>query len=229
MFNNGTKIFSISIIIATLITASMIAFPVYHTAEAGRAYSAGCAYLNEPARDMLWAGGQVYMEMWQGETITIHADYPISDLNPALEPTAIYLTFMGHRVATASFPGTITFAIPDTGMTLLNYDINTPNNVTWTISCGSSLAGSDMVTLPAGSVVGTFVATTPLYYLPAADALSDSVMTVGQSLWVTGLSADGLFYQVILSGQFLWAPVETMGPNYDDVWNGTPLPTQVVD
>lgn len=89
--------------------------------------------------------------------------------------------------------------------------------------------GPDMVALPDGSVVGTFTTTTELYYAPNTDAATDTVMEIGKSLWVTGMDASGQFYQVVLSGKFLWVPVGTIGPTYDDVWNGAPLPTTMVN
>jgi hypothetical protein len=84
--------------------------------------------------------------------------------------------------------------------------------------------GPDMVNLPAGSVVGTFTETTPLFFAPEAGAVTDAVMEIGQSLWVVKLDESGLFYEVVLSGQFLYVPIGTIGPTYDDVWHGTPLP-----
>lgn len=89
--------------------------------------------------------------------------------------------------------------------------------------------GPDMVPIPDSAVVGKFLAWTPLYYLPHLDAPTDYNMEPGQSLWVFGVDASGQFYQVLLSGKLIWAPVESMGPNYDAVWNGTPLPTTVVE
>jgi hypothetical protein len=88
--------------------------------------------------------------------------------------------------------------------------------------------GPDMINLPAWAVVGTFTQTTLLYYDPAQGATSDSTMDVGQSLWVLGLDETGAFYEVVLSGQYLWVPVGTIGPTYSDPWNGRPLPTEVV-
>ena len=82
--------------------------------------------------------------------------------------------------------------------------------------------------LPEWAVVGTFTQTTLLYYYPAQDAVSHSTMDVGQSLWVLGLDETGAFYQVVLSGLYLWVPVGTIGPTYGDPWYGHPLPTEVV-
>jgi len=89
--------------------------------------------------------------------------------------------------------------------------------------------GPDMVDIPAHAVVGTFVANAPLLFSPDANAATDNMMTIGQTLWVLGVDGSGQYYQVLLSGGEYWVPVGSMGPNFDDVWNGTPLPTVVVD
>ncbi len=98
-------------------------------------------------------------------------------------------------------------------------------NVDFSGESSVSVMGPDMITLPPGSVVGTFTITTPLYFAPENGAEADEVIEMGKSLWVTKLDPTGQFYQVALSGQFLWVPVGTIGPTYDDVWYGTPLPT----
>ena len=92
-----------------------------------------------------------------------------------------------------------------------------------------TIPGPDDVAMPAGSVVGAFVATTPLYRAPQADATTTYVMDAGKTLWVLGVDASGMYYKVILAGGYYWVPVSTMGPNYDAVWNGTPLPVTVVN
>ena len=92
------------------------------------------------------------------------------------------------------------------------------------------LPGPDQVPIPEGSVVGAFVATTPIYFAPEADAVVPSiVMEAGKTAWVYGVDASGQYYRVMLAGKLFWVPVSTMGPNYDAVWNGTPLPTTVVN
>jgi hypothetical protein len=90
------------------------------------------------------------------------------------------------------------------------------------------LPGPDMVPIPATAVVGSFVSTTPIYFAPQLDAGTDIVMEAGKTAWVYGVDTSGAFYRVMLSGKFFWVPVSTMGPNYDDVWQGRPLPTEVV-
>lgn len=89
--------------------------------------------------------------------------------------------------------------------------------------------GPDMVYIPDTAVVGSFVATTPVHYAPLSDAVSTTVMEAGKTAWVYGVDESGEFYKVMLAGKFFWVPVATMGPNYDSVWNGRPLPTVVVN
>ncbi len=89
--------------------------------------------------------------------------------------------------------------------------------------------GPDMVAIPDTAVVGTFTTSTPLYFQPEASSASTYSMRAGQSLWVFGLDESGEFYQVLLSGRIYWIPVDTMGPDFDAVWQGHPLPTNIVE
>ncbi len=102
---------------------------------------------------------------------------------------------------------------------------------TTSTTCSSAASGNgrDMVEIPAGAVVGTFTDWTPLYYMSHPDAPSNFQMQPGQSLWVVGIDESGAFYKVLLSGDWYWVPAANIGPTYDDVWHGTPLPTTVVE
>lgn len=85
--------------------------------------------------------------------------------------------------------------------------------------------------LPAGSVVGSLLIPTRTYWAPQLDAATDVILGVtpsSKSYWVLGQDASQAFYKIALACNYLWVPVATMGPNYDAVWNGTPLPTRVV-
>jgi hypothetical protein len=95
-------------------------------------------------------------------------------------------------------------------------------------SADPSRPGRDMVAMPAWAVVGSFVTDTPLYYAPQEGAATDLIIEAGKTLWVTGRSPGGDFYQVVLSGRHLWVPVESIGANFDAVWQGMPLPTQTI-
>ena len=90
-------------------------------------------------------------------------------------------------------------------------------------------SGPDMGDLPLGSVVGSVLATGHAHWAPRADAVSDDVVIeANKTLWVVGIDEAGSYYKVMLSGRYFWLPVAVMGPNFDEVWNGTPLPTTVV-
>jgi len=92
----------------------------------------------------------------------------------------------------------------------------------------AAVPGPDLVPIPTAAVVGAFVVNTPIYWAPRADAATTTVMVAGKTAWVYGVDASGAYYKVMLSGKFFWVPVSTMGPNYDAVWQGRPLPTGVV-
>lgn len=91
------------------------------------------------------------------------------------------------------------------------------------------IPGPDMVPIPDNAVVGAVLTDTPVYYAPHPDAATGIIIEAGKTLWVYGMDASGDFYKVMLSGKLFWLPVETMGPNYDSVWNGWPLPTDIVE
>lgn len=91
----------------------------------------------------------------------------------------------------------------------------------------SSVNGPDMVNL-SGAVVGTFVTSTPVYFMPQAGAAGSEMIDAGKTAYVFGVDSSKQFYEVELGGAFFWVPVKTMGPDYDNVWHGMPLPTNVV-
>jgi len=89
--------------------------------------------------------------------------------------------------------------------------------------------GPDMIPLPPTAVVGAFVVSTPIYFAPRADAVTTIIMEAGKTVWVFGLDESGQYYKAAISGQYFWVPRHTLGPNYDEVWLGRPLPTITVE
>lgn len=89
--------------------------------------------------------------------------------------------------------------------------------------------GCDMQPIPATAVGGSFVADAPLYYMPGDLVEPATSIAAGNTAWVLGKDASGQYYKILWSCDQLWVPVSSMGPNYDAVWNGTPLPTGVVE
>jgi len=92
------------------------------------------------------------------------------------------------------------------------------------------LAGCDvLLPIPATAVGGAFVADAPVYWKPGE--LTNPLVTIkaGNTARVIGQDASGQYYKIIWVCDFVWVPKATMGPNYDAVWNGAPLPTNVVE
>ncbi len=90
------------------------------------------------------------------------------------------------------------------------------------------------IDIPAGSVVGAFLADTPLYWTPEEGGTSGEyhighTAKVPKTAWVIGQDESEQYYKIVWSCQYLWVPKDTMGPNFDEVWEGTPLPTRIVD
>jgi len=79
------------------------------------------------------------------------------------------------------------------------------------------------------AVVGSFVDDAILHFAPWEGATSQYVMAAGKTAWVLGVDETGAFYQVIWGCEHHWVLVETMGPNYDEVWQGHALPTEIVE
>ncbi len=92
---------------------------------------------------------------------------------------------------------------------------------------GVNRPGPDMVAMPEWSVMGQFNANTPLYYAPDPQAQTSLVMEAGKTLWVLGKDESGEFFQVVLSGAYLWAPVDSLQPVAAAPWNGRALPAEV--
>ena len=107
-----------------------------------------------------------------------------------------------------------------------------PEQVLYTngVTCGTLpwVVGADQVPIPSTAVVGAFVKTTPAYSEPTLSSATNYTMEAGKTVWVFGVDPSGQFFRAMLGGAFFWVPVNTMGPNYDKVWQGRPLPGGVV-
>lgn len=94
----------------------------------------------------------------------------------------------------------------------------------------AALPGCDvLIPIPSTAVVGSFVADAPVYWKPGE--LTNPLVTIpaGNTAWVLGQDASGQYYKIIWVCDLVWVPKATVGPNYDAVWNGAPLPTNVVE
>lgn len=84
------------------------------------------------------------------------------------------------------------------------------------------------LSIPGHAVGGRFLADAQAYWAPDR-AIPGVTIAAGKSARVLGMDASGRYYQIIWGCQKLWVPVHAMGPNFDSVWNGAPLPTVVVE
>jgi len=79
----------------------------------------------------------------------------------------------------------------------------------------------------ANSVVGELPFRTQAYYEPGN--ASPGLFVNPGTYWVLGVDQNVEYYKIILACEYVWVPVQNMQPNYDAVWQGRALPTDVVD
>jgi hypothetical protein len=99
------------------------------------------------------------------------------------------------------------------------------------ISNGSlgSLAepGCDMtIYIPPTAVGATILSDTIVYWAPGQ--ASDEVFPAGLTLRALGVDSTGQYTKVIFVCGYYWVPTNVIGPNYDNVWHGVPLPAEIV-
>lgn len=188
----------------------------------------GAAYYQET---WVEAGGQVYMDEYIGPTSPSDSTWYLYNAND-------------RGLQTATFP------IPEPATVILRlYDADEQpiyetrlalNCVAGTYAVvfsgaispaeTAALPGCDvLMPIPATAVGGTFVADAPVYWKPGE--LTSPLVTIpaGKTAWVLGQDASGQYYKIVWVCDLVWVPKATLGPNYDAVWNGAPLPTGVVE
>lgn len=140
----------------------------------------------------------------------------------------------------ADAPVTLSYTVPEGGLPAGSIGVGyymfagNEGNVNIVASCvpapAVALPGCDvLVALPSTAVVGAFVSEALLYAEPGVATYPELFLPAGKTAWVLGKNEAGEYYKILWVCQFLWVRVETMGPNYDKVWNGRPLPTDIVE
>lgn len=100
--------------------------------------------------------------------------------------------------------------------------------------CQAQSGSACTMSLPAGSVVGSMAKSSIVYWAPDLSKEIKPQLILGtddtnKTWWVLGQDASHEFYKIaIVCGVYVWVPVDVMGPNYDEVWHGAPLPDRVV-
>ena len=92
----------------------------------------------------------------------------------------------------------------------------------------ASEPGCDLLPIPSQAVVGAFVQTAPLYWAPGEPVQPALNIAAGKTAWVIGPDATGKWYKIAWACDFLWVSASSLGPNFDNVWQGRPLPTNAV-
>lgn len=139
-----------------------------------------------------------------------------------------------------SVPGTLSFTMPedvDEQPAGLGYYFNSGNEgpVAIDVSC-ENVAGPDVVLepgcepdIPSQAVVGAFNTTTEIYWAPGKLTEPTLYVDQGSTFYVAGQDESEQFYKVLIACEWVWVRKDTVGPNYDEVWQGQPLPTTIVD
>jgi hypothetical protein len=92
------------------------------------------------------------------------------------------------------------------------------------------LPGCDvLINIPDQAVMGTFTDYALVYWMPGEATYPPVVIDAGKSYLVTGLDESSMYYQVLLSCEWVWVEAGLVGPTYDDVWGGQALPTDIVE
>jgi hypothetical protein len=81
--------------------------------------------------------------------------------------------------------------------------------------------------IPPWAVGGRLLTGSDLYYDDAATASTGVGVEAGKSITVLGRDATASWWRVWWACNLYWMPAEVLGPNFDAVWNGTPLPSNL--
>ncbi len=89
--------------------------------------------------------------------------------------------------------------------------------------------GPDLIPIPESARGGRITADTLVYWSPRADAITDTILPAGTSVWALGPDTSGKFFKIAYAGQYLWVPSHLISSNPDSLWQNAPLPTTVVN
>ncbi len=87
-----------------------------------------------------------------------------------------------------------------------------------------------MCPLPSTAVVGRFNTAAAAYCEPG-NLITNPPITIeeGKTYYVIGQDQTEQYYEILLGCDFVWVLKSTVGPNFDEVWQGKPLPTTIVE
>jgi hypothetical protein len=123
------------------------------------------------------------------------------------------------------------YIVNEAGTVLFDFvdPFNVPSDVQQSCAQGTLAGGAPCLPLTSNAVVGRIQFDTAIYWAPGKVSPGLTINAANtQTLWVLGVDESGEYYKVLLACQYLWLPVGSIGPNFDNVWQGRPLPTTVV-
>ncbi len=181
-----------------------------------------------------------------------NADGTLNDIDIRNKPTSGALTFASGPCdstwGTAVFPLSVVLTDPSTGPTGVSEESSAAApycGVSWNTQGGQPpdggagggagsppavpVPGCDVtIVLPTSAVGGTLVAPAEALFGPDPAMTTGITLESGKTAKVVGVDASGSYYRILWNCTYLWVPVASMGPTFDNVWNGAPLPTNVV-
>ena len=219
--------------IALLVTLVVAAFGMMPQTEKAEA-SSGCYAFHGYFPNISIPTGATIVDVFDaGDTIMITA-VPTQAV-PSVEGLAAaiasshYLMVDGATVAGPVAIGEpLTYTFQSTGTHTIVHELIGRGvvNISW--SCAAMVAGCDVsVALPSTAVVGSITDNAAVYGAPGV--MSDVVLEMGKTFWMDGVDESGMYRKVLISCDWIWVEASKTGPNYDEVWNGTPLPGHTVD
>ncbi|MBN1967162.1 MAG: hypothetical protein JW910_21085 [Anaerolineae bacterium] len=217
------------LIIVVIVAGIAFVVPGSRPAEAASLACSNYAMMSGTYDALMFTNG-MFGPFEAGETYTISAT-----LGTATAATIRLVGDPGGVVTLAgpaAVPVTFTYTMPETGQPGgIGFYIDATNGTVEIVAgcVPAAPAGCEQyLPLTADSVVGAFVKDAQVYSEPG-NAVPDLVIEAGKTYWVLGTDATGAYYKIILQCQLVWVRADTVGPNYDEVWQGEPLPTGVVE
>ncbi|HEX3052315.1 MAG TPA: hypothetical protein VHP83_16765 [Aggregatilineaceae bacterium] len=231
------------IIIALLVSFAVLTTPHVPKSHAQqRATSSACYNFPNLSSHQMQYAGMAYGQpgpVLPGETFTITASVEKGSAVIRLVGDWYgYMTLAGP-VTVGSTPVTLSYTAGPTGLPAgaegVVYIVDSTSTgfdsgVMMTVVTGCNLPGCDMG-LPWSSdyVMGVFVADTTLAWGADQPITPPLTMQAGKTAWVLGQDATHEYYIIYWACSVLWVPVNSMGPDPEQLWNSRPLPTNVVE
>lgn len=131
----------------------------------------------------------------------------------------------------SSLPATFTYHMgdpqpPGMGIYVDSASGGEVSGINVSISCGF---GACLPYIPPQAVVGQFNWNSEIYWAPGHQVQPMTYVEAGRTYYVAGQDESEEYYKVLIACEWYWVRKDTVGPNYDEVWQGRPLPTKIVE